>query len=128
MANLEGSNPPIIPRRIQQDKHTPAEMAITDAMAAVEDAGCDVLLTEAVNLLAQAKAKVADFVDAAPHDSAIARSARVTELRNKCNREHECRLKNPIIQSTSSGLGDFTQIFCACGYVSSTTGKEEAAA
>lgn len=51
------------PRRCRHDKHTPAEKAITEAMGAVEVAGCDVLLTEAVDLLAQARGKVADFVD-----------------------------------------------------------------
>ena len=52
-----------LPRRIQQDKHTPAEAAITAAMQAVEDAGCDTLLTEAIILLSDARDKVADFVD-----------------------------------------------------------------
>lgn len=52
-----------IPRRIRHDKHTPAEKAITEAMSAVELAGCDVLLTEAVNLLSHARDKVSDFVD-----------------------------------------------------------------
>lgn len=53
-----------IPRRIRLDQHTPAESAITQAMAAVEMAGCDPLLTDAVVLLGQARDKVADFVDA----------------------------------------------------------------
>jgi len=52
-----------IPRRICIDKMTPAELAITDAMRCVEEAGCDTRLTEAVMLLSQARDKVADFVD-----------------------------------------------------------------
>lgn len=52
-----------LPRRIRIDLFTPAETAIRAAMMAVEEAGCDVLLTEAVNLLAQAQRKVADYVD-----------------------------------------------------------------
>jgi len=52
-----------LPRRIRLDKHTPAEKAITEAMNAVEEAGCDVLLTEAVVMLAEARDKVSDFVD-----------------------------------------------------------------
>lgn len=52
-----------IPRRIRLDLMTPAERAITDAGAAVEKAGCDVRLTDALNLLWQARDKVADFVD-----------------------------------------------------------------
>lgn len=52
-----------IPRRIRQDLMTPAELAITVAMGAVENAGCDPLLTEAVILLQAARDKVADFVD-----------------------------------------------------------------
>lgn|GEM_PF-1348155 len=52
-----------IPRRIRIDKLTPAELAIRDAVLAVEAAGCDPRLTDAVVLLGQAKEKVADFVD-----------------------------------------------------------------
>lgn len=51
------------PRRNRIDLFTPAEKAIWDAQAAVEAAGSDVLLTEAGNLLAQARDKVADFVE-----------------------------------------------------------------
>ena len=53
-----------IPRRIRVDLMTPAELAIRDAVAAVEQAGAHPLLTDAVNLLGQAQAKVADYVDA----------------------------------------------------------------
>lgn len=52
-----------IPRRIRLDLMTPAELSITEAMKAVESAGCHPFLTDAVNLLAAARDKVADFVD-----------------------------------------------------------------
>jgi hypothetical protein len=52
-----------IPRRIRLDKMTPAELAITDAMEAVEKLPGDVRLTEAVVLLDRARNLVADFVD-----------------------------------------------------------------
>lgn len=52
-----------IPRRICLDKLSPAEKAIYDAVQAVEQAGADPLLTDAVILLQQARDKVADFVD-----------------------------------------------------------------
>lgn len=52
-----------IPRRIRLDLMTPAETAITQAMYAVESAGADTLLTDAINLLSQAREKVADYVD-----------------------------------------------------------------
>lgn len=52
-----------IPRRIDIQRQVYAERAIGDAMYAVELMGCDVLLTEAVVLLSQARNKVADFVD-----------------------------------------------------------------
>lgn len=52
-----------IPRRNRIDLMTPAELAITNAMEAVEEAGCDTRLTEAVILLGEAREKVADFVD-----------------------------------------------------------------
>lgn len=117
-----------IPRSIQIDKMVPAELAIREAIHVVEEAGADTLLTEAVILLGRAQEKVAEFVDRAPSSSAIARSARITELRNKRNREHDCRFEVPMIAGTSGGLGDFTRITCICGNESSTTGKEEAMA
>lgn len=52
-----------IPRRIRIDLMTPAELAIRDAVIAVEEVGADPLLTEAVILLQRAREKVADFVD-----------------------------------------------------------------
>lgn len=57
------SDPYEPPRRIRLDRLTPAERAIHDAVRAVEAAGCDPLLTDAVILLQQAREKVADFVD-----------------------------------------------------------------
>lgn len=52
-----------LPRRIRIDKMTVAEVAIHVAKGEVEEAGADVLLTEAIMLLSQAQKKVADFVD-----------------------------------------------------------------
>lgn len=51
------------PRRSRIDLDTPPEAAIRKAIDAVEDAGAHPLLTEAVNLLGQAKDKVSDFVE-----------------------------------------------------------------
>lgn len=52
-----------IPRRDRLDQNTRPELAIRAAVDAVESAGCDSLLTDAVNLLHQAREKVADFMD-----------------------------------------------------------------
>lgn len=52
-----------IRRRNCIDKMTPAELAIYDAVAAVECVGADVRLTDAINLLHAAREKVADYVD-----------------------------------------------------------------
>ena len=52
-----------MPRRCRLDLNTPAELAIRAAVEAVEAAGCDSLLTEAVILLGEALDKVAFFVD-----------------------------------------------------------------
>ncbi len=52
-----------IPRRNCVHLLTPAEMAIRNAVIAVENLPADVRLTEAVNLLQQARDKVADFVE-----------------------------------------------------------------
>lgn len=57
---MENNN---IPRRIQLNKLTPAELAIHNAVHEVEKAGCDVRLTDAINLLHAAKELVADFID-----------------------------------------------------------------
>jgi len=54
---------PELPRRIRTDRWTPAEHAIGGAMEAVEAAGADVALTDAVVLLQAARERVADFVD-----------------------------------------------------------------
>ncbi len=54
------------PRRICLDRMTPAELAITEAMRAVEALPPDVRLTDAVILLGKARDKVADFVDSGP--------------------------------------------------------------
>lgn len=51
------------PRRCDTLQHTPAEKAISDAMAAVESVGAHPLLTDAVALLEQARDKVADYVE-----------------------------------------------------------------
>jgi hypothetical protein len=42
---------------------TPAEKAVYDAVQAVEKAGADVRLTDAVVLLQQAREKLADYFD-----------------------------------------------------------------
>ncbi len=52
-----------IPRRARLDLFAPAERAIWDATQAVERMAADVLLTDAVILLAAAREKVADYVD-----------------------------------------------------------------
>lgn len=64
-----------IPRRNRIDQMTPAELAIRDAMSAVEAAGADVRLTDAVVLLGQAQNKVADFVDGVMPDEQIKTTA-----------------------------------------------------
>lgn len=53
-----------IQRRHKLWENTAAELAIRAAVDAVEATGCDPLLTEAVNLLHQARERVADYVDA----------------------------------------------------------------
>lgn len=55
-----------IPRRAMLEQFTPAERAIYDAVALVEEMGADVRLTKAVVLLGQARDAVADFVDNVP--------------------------------------------------------------
>ena len=57
-----------LPRRCQLNLNTPAELAIREAMLAVEAAGAHPFLTDAVALLEQAKEKVADYVDTSIHE------------------------------------------------------------
>lgn len=52
-----------VPRRFRMDKMVAAELAIMEAMQAVELMPADVRLTDAVVLLGRAKDRVADFVD-----------------------------------------------------------------
>lgn len=52
-----------IPRRIDFLRWTEAERAISYASELVEAMGADVLLTDAVVLLTNARGKVADYVD-----------------------------------------------------------------
>lgn len=52
-----------IPRKNILTRMTPAEVAIYNASLEVEKLGADVRLTDAVNLLQQAREKVADFID-----------------------------------------------------------------
>lgn len=52
-----------IPRRVRIDLMSSGELAIHRAVAVVEEMGADVRLTDAVILLAQARERVADFVD-----------------------------------------------------------------
>lgn len=52
-----------IPRRCDTLRHTEAEKAISNAIALVEALAADTRLTDAVVLLAQARDRVADYVD-----------------------------------------------------------------
>jgi len=54
---------PTFPRRNQMKLWTPAEKAIWEALQTLEAAGAHPLLTEAGNLLQQARDKVADYVE-----------------------------------------------------------------
>ncbi len=54
-----------VPTRIDAKWMTAAELAIKDAMAVVESAGTSVALTDALNLLAKARERVADHAEAA---------------------------------------------------------------
>ena len=57
------ARPDGIPTRIDQNWLSPAELAISSAMQAVEEAGGSVALTEAITMLSAAKALVADHVE-----------------------------------------------------------------
>ena len=52
-----------IPRRNRINLLTPVEKAAYDLTQAVEDLGCDLLLTDAIIYLGQARDKIADFVE-----------------------------------------------------------------
>lgn len=52
-----------ISTRCDRQFMTPAELAITDAMHAVEHAGASEALTDAVTLLSKARDRVADHVE-----------------------------------------------------------------
>lgn len=52
-----------IPRRICIDLLTPPEVTLYKALQAIEEAGADPLLTDAVVLIQQAREKVAEYID-----------------------------------------------------------------
>lgn len=70
-----------IPRRIDMLRWTPGERAIFEAVQIVEGMGADVLLTETVVLLGQARDKVAEFVDQNPGSLAPPRAGRGARYR-----------------------------------------------
>lgn len=55
-----------IPTRSDMRYWTPAELAIWEAMGAVEAAGASPALTDALNLLIKARDRVADHVEGMP--------------------------------------------------------------
>jgi len=56
-------------RRHRVDLFTPIEKSIYDLQGEVEKMGADVRLTDALNLLIQARWKIADFVEEYPQQS-----------------------------------------------------------
>lgn len=54
---------PDIPRRIRLDLMTPEELAIYNMIGEIEKLGAHPLLTDVVVLLAEARSKLADWVD-----------------------------------------------------------------
>lgn len=67
--NRPAKRPDGIPTRIDRHWMTVAELAIMDAMEAVEKAGASTALTDAVVLLSKARDRVADHVESAPEQS-----------------------------------------------------------
>jgi len=63
MKRLETMMNSEIPRRVDMQRMTAAELAILAAVDAVEAAGADVRLTDAVVLLGEARDAVSDYVD-----------------------------------------------------------------
>jgi len=55
-----------IPTRVDQRYWSPAERAIFAAVLEVEASGADPALTDAVNLLAKARDRVADYYEGKP--------------------------------------------------------------
>ncbi len=58
-----------MPRRYRVDLFTPIEKSIYDLQGEVEMMGADVRLTDALNLLIEARHKIADFVEECPQQS-----------------------------------------------------------
>ncbi len=52
-----------ISRRNRVDKMSPVELTIRDAVKQIEELGCSIGLTEAINHLHKARELVADFID-----------------------------------------------------------------
>ena len=117
---------PGVPRRHRIDRMHPAELAIREAMLAVEALPADERLTRAIVLLAQAQEAVADFVDGvdAPTGSLPA-PARITDERQRWavyaaivaalatthpNREAVARALEALVRGDSSGQGEVERL------------------
>ena len=92
-----------IPRRVRVDQWTPAEHAIDAAVLAVEKAGADVRLTDAVTLLYEARQAVADYVD----QQARRRLVRVTDGLEWPSLP-PVRAQEPTDRSRCAGCGETT--------------------
>lgn len=68
--NRPAKRPDGLPTRIDRQWKTPAELAIDQAMEAVENAGASVALTDAVTLLSKARDRVADHAEGRPEPPA----------------------------------------------------------
>lgn len=95
------------PRRADVLRWIPAEHAIQAAIDAVEAAGADSRLTDAVILLTKARRSVADFVDGFEADVGLYRES---DLRRFCAPGSDDALRRgctcPVIQNTM-GRGAF---------------------
>ncbi len=94
-----------IPRHNRLDLNTPAELAIRAAVEAVEVAGCHPLLTDAVNLLHEARMKVAAFVDGLP-DSPL-------PMTDKARADEAEEAREALKQCTITGPADAAGIVAA---------------
>lgn len=84
-------------RRSDLLRNTPAELAIREALIAVEAVGADVRLTDAVILLGEARERLADYIDGVRPDSTL-------NARYEAGREATARLVADHIQAMVEGL------------------------
>jgi hypothetical protein len=94
-----------MPRRIRIDLHTPAELAIYNAVLEVEKLPADVRLTKSVVLLSDAKDQLADFIDDHPEHQEPANPLHREKEEEVTEQELRSKIVDILYEGNGTGAG-----------------------